>query len=297
MGFGCDRRWFAGHSMRPAILPPCRSISRTSSSSGLCPPSRSSATSSPIPAAGGTGRTRRCRTSPASGRPRGGARSSSWPCQCVSQRARRFGSRCASRSAAAACSSSSMATSSSLARERAMTPQHSDLAEAQRSWARRAIPFDYAFSTGRLPFFQLRGLGIEVRGHITVSIEASFVAVAIGYGFVTDASPARPFGPLLAPPVVAMQPPAVSSGRSLRSLTFGEMIDGLAVALGEPAGGDIGPRTADALRAGVRLDPALAERALLEGGAQALPASVLSTLLQIAIPSADAPLFTYELID
>ena len=61
--------------------------------------------------------------------------------------------------------------------------------EAQPFGARRTIPFDYAFR------YTLTGEpGTVLRSTVTVSIEATFTAVSIGYGVIPAVTPLT-FGP------------------------------------------------------------------------------------------------------
>ena len=61
--------------------------------------------------------------------------------------------------------------------------------EAQPFGARRTIPFDYAFR------YTLTGEpGTVLRSTVTVSIEAIFTAVSIGYGVIPAVTPLT-FGP------------------------------------------------------------------------------------------------------
>lgn len=84
------------------------------------------------------------------------------------------------------------------------------LAEAPDLADRRAIPFDYAFR------FNLAGKPDTVQSQrITISVEAAFTAVSVGYGVVSRVPPIR-FGPdpldfpsgnpVFAPPVLGAQP-------------------------------------------------------------------------------------------
>src|SRR5215813_9430281 len=72
-----------------------------------------------------------------------------------------------------------------------MTPAAglSGFSEAPQAAERRTIPFDYAFR------YQLTGKpGNVINETVTVSIEATFVAVSIGYGVVPKITPTK-FGP------------------------------------------------------------------------------------------------------
>lgn len=117
---------------------------------------------------------------------------------------------------------------------------------------RRTIPYDYQF------YFKLfdekdekkRFLNQTQTSAVIVSIEAAFVAVSIGYGFLPRVRTII-FGPREA------QQPALSEVR------FGEIVTSLAKSLGEDRPGlPLGPLTARALIAGIQLNTSLAQRAL-----------------------------------
>jgi hypothetical protein len=157
--------------------------------------------------------------------------------------------------------------------------------------SRRTVPFDIAFR------YDLKGEpGAVQRQAVTVSIEASFVAVSIGYGVVPKVETIR-FGPRLPPPpggpiLVAVKSP------SLRNLTLGDLIDGLSTAVDEgvPAGA-IGPLAASVLSNGLRLADVTATSALLGGGTAQLDRSALGTLFQAVAVPADRIQFRYALFD
>lgn len=68
----------------------------------------------------------------------------------------------------------------------AMAPPQAELSEPRRS-----IPFDYSFT------YELKGNAGKVTSQtVTISIEAAFTAVAIGYGVIPDFAPVR-FGPTM----------------------------------------------------------------------------------------------------
>jgi hypothetical protein len=73
---------------------------------------------------------------------------------------------------------------------------------AQASDEQRAIPFDYTFR------FELKGEPDRVvRSIVTVSVEASFTAVSIGYGIVPTVTPIV-FGPV----TIVVNPPTLPAG-------------------------------------------------------------------------------------
>ena len=87
--------------------------------------------------------------------------------------------------------------------------------------ASRTVPFDYSFR------FALDGIPRSVlRTTLTISVEASFTAVSIGYGVVPEVSPVI-FGPRPAP-VIFLAPAA---GSRIRDITLGDLFDSLEAAL------------------------------------------------------------------
>ena len=82
------------------------------------------------------------------------------------------------------------------------------------SVAGKAIPFDHAFR------YQLQGKpGNVLNSIVSVSIEAMFTAVSIGYGVVSTVQPIV-FGP-------APEPASESDRQSLLSITLEQIFDGL----------------------------------------------------------------------
>ena len=72
-----------------------------------------------------------------------------------------------------------------------------DLGEAPAAVTRKTIPFDVAFR------YDLTGEPDRVhRETVTISIEATFVAVSVGYGIVPTVD-LRTFGPTVAPVIFA----------------------------------------------------------------------------------------------
>ncbi len=163
-----------------------------------------------------------------------------------------------------------------------------------RPGARRTIPFDYAFR------FNLSGtFDRKHTGKVTVSVEAAFTAVSIGYGLIPDVT-AITFGPPKAevPEPVGIEFAAVGSG--LRNVTFTNVLDALKVSVGEGpgvVGEQIGPRTASALLNGIRLNPRLAELALGGNAAGALSDDAFRSLFQAVAAPPDRVQFLYALFD
>jgi hypothetical protein len=167
---------------------------------------------------------------------------------------------------------------------------------------RRTIPFDYAFRydlTGQRDFVQ--------NSTVTVSIEASFTAVSIGYGVVPEVSPIE-FGLSPAPRPALGTPTALASATRLPqfpSTPFGSVVMALAQALDEEvnftatssAVRRFGPRTAAVLKDGFRLNPELAEKILLAGGLEVLSDDVVSRVFQAVAAPPDRVAFKYAIFD
>jgi hypothetical protein len=149
---------------------------------------------------------------------------------------------------------------------------------------RRTIPFDYAFR------FELDGKPGETHtDKITVSIEAAFTAVSVGYGLVAKALPLR-FGPRQEAVVLAVSAGAVGTlPTTLEQISFGDLIaalDGLTT-----------DQRDQIFSSGFRLTPGFAELALRDDGASTVPAGVMSELFQaVAVPTEQIQ-FTYALFD
>jgi len=201
--------------------------------------------------------------------------------------------------------------------------------------SRRVVPFDYTF------VFTLSGrLGNITHQTVSVSIEASYTAVAIGYGLVPDAQ-RRTFGISelrdleLSPVNVSGLPPTLKSllnerntftasalrllaarapatkVRDLpqqvfevlvpnaREIKFGDIIRSLARVFSEDSfvgRNEIGPRTAEALAAGIRLNPELA-RSFLDTNGRRLDASQLAELFETVPAPPERLQFLYALSD
>ncbi len=159
----------------------------------------------------------------------------------------------------------------------------------------RTIPFDYAFR------YTLTGVRDNVINQtVTVSIEATFVAVSIGYGVISKFEPVK-FGIPPLPPV----PPILLIRRAgppkdLGSIPLGELLDDLGrVSTEDPTvfRERIGPRAAAALRAGIKLNPDFIQRVLLLGKNQPVEAKILEELFQVVAPPPEEIQFLYALFD
>jgi hypothetical protein len=184
---------------------------------------------------------------------------------------------------------------------------------------RRTIPFDYAFR------FDLEGkVDLVQNKTLTVSIEASFTAVSIGYGVVPKV-PSLKFGLLpntlaagattapqevqnfvgtLQPSFNAILGTNGSSRDAIRQFAQRSFLRMTVAALAETmeeslsaASPVIGPRTAAALRDGIKFNPDLVQRLLLSlDGAALDDPSLLEAFQAVAAPP-DRILFKYALID
>ncbi len=163
--------------------------------------------------------------------------------------------------------------------------------------AQRSIPFDYTFR------FNLLGdpnrPNLVHRSTITISVEASFTAVSIGYGVVPQVTPII-FGPApLAPfqTVPGLGVPALAPA-SFRNISLGQLFDTLVRALsatGDVLAGETGPSAA--FKAGIRLNPQFAELALANDGNDLLSVDTLSRLFQVTSAPSDEVQFLYALFD
>lgn len=169
---------------------------------------------------------------------------------------------------------------------------------------RRTIPFDYSF------FFKLEGKPQRnVSATVMVSVEASFVANGIGYGFVPQVEPVR-FGgtradfaaPALSTPVPS---DAILRSSNLPPVTLGNIrLDSVlnlaARKLGESQArgeGGIGAQTAAVLEAGVRFNPEVVNQILLGGSFDPIDDSLLGNLFELVTPPLDEVQFLYALSD
>ncbi len=151
---------------------------------------------------------------------------------------------------------------------------------------RRAIPFDYAFR------FKLEGQpGRVVNSVVTVSIEATFTAVSIGYGVIPEVEPIV-FGPVAPPPapiLLARRPQPVFA-----PVTLGEILDGLEAALSSTVlKGETGPEAV--FKNGFKLNPQIAELALQSNGQ--LTDDLRQRLFQVVGTPAELIQFKYALFD
>ncbi|MCK6620979.1 MAG: hypothetical protein HUU32_05945 [Calditrichaceae bacterium] len=167
-------------------------------------------------------------------------------------------------------------------------PFQTTLGEVGGGITRKTVPFDYAFR------FELTGQPDNVlKNVVTVSVEATYVAVAIGYGVIPRLSPIR-FG---------FQPDFFGQFPTLREITLGDVIDALDDSQSAEAlrflREETGPEAA--LKNGLKLNPELAERALLgvpdDNPSAILEPSLLANLFQVVGTPPGQIQFLYALFD
>lgn len=174
------------------------------------------------------------------------------------------------------------------------------LGETAAGAARRTIPFDVAFR------FSLVGERERVhRDTVTISIEATYVALSIGYGVVPVVE-AQTFGPRIpevifalpsgAPGVGAASAAAAIAGVRLRDISLGTLLDGLADALDDRAAGQVGPGAAAVFTNGLKLNAAFASQVLADDQA-VIDRRTLNGLFQAVAAPADRVQFRYALFD
>src|SRR5688572_14034036 len=131
---------------------------------------------------------------------------------------------------------------------------------------RRTIPFDYAFR------YRLTGSpGTVLNNTVTVSVEATFVAVSVGYGVIPEVSPVTIGLPPPPPPPPSPSPspsptPIILASikpKTVPEINLGDFVQSLKGALVQssrtPRGDSI---LGAALRSGIRLNPRFADVAL-----------------------------------
>ena len=172
-----------------------------------------------------------------------------------------------------------------------MTPAHSPsrFVKQRALMPRRTVPFEYAFRcdlTGRRDNV--------INRTVTVSIEATFVAVSIGYGLVPKVA-ALTFGPKLSAPIILATMPGKRF--TLRDV-IGPLVDGLDAKLPETSRLLKRETGAEAvLKNGFKLNPDIVELALQNGGNIPLDASVLENLFQVVAAPPENVQFLYSLFD
>jgi hypothetical protein len=155
---------------------------------------------------------------------------------------------------------------------------------------KRGIPFDYAFR------YELKGRrGNVINSVVTVSIEATFTAVSIGYGVVPKVQPIV-FG-LPAPDVAGTK-------RDFLAVTLREVLTSLTTDLAATTRtlrGETGPE--GVFRNGFKLNPEVAELALQAvnttrpGAPALLPQGVSERLFQVVGSPPELAQFKYAIFD
>ncbi len=145
---------------------------------------------------------------------------------------------------------------------------------------RRGIPFDYAFR------YQLAGKPDNVINSIvTISVEATFTAVSVGYGVVPEVTP------------IIFGPENEGDGISLRNVRVSDIFEALKpkLSVGSFLSKESGPEAV--FKNGIKLNPAVAEVALQEEGDLPLSNDVLARLFQAVGSPTQQLLFKYALFD
>jgi hypothetical protein len=164
----------------------------------------------------------------------------------------------------------------------------SGLNEAPELAGRRTIPFDYAFR------YELTAKpGNVINQTVTVSIEGPFVVVSIGYGVVPKVTPIV-FGPTdrqlaslgLRPPI-----PLEDINLSLVFSVLDEKLQETSRILKGETGAEV------VLKNGLKLNPDVAEFALLQGGKVPLESSILKNLFQVVAAPPENIQFLYAIFD
>ena len=149
---------------------------------------------------------------------------------------------------------------------------------------RRGIPFDYAFR------YELQGRpGNVINSIVTVSIEATFTAVSIGYGVVPKITPII-FGPEIE---------SIGEGDPLfTQITLGGILRALnkeLIATSPTLSRDTGPEAV--FKNGIKLNPTVAELALQQGGDVRISRDILSKLFQVVGSPSELIQFKYAIFD
>jgi hypothetical protein len=169
-------------------------------------------------------------------------------------------------------------------------PSHSGFGEAPALAEHRTVPFEYAFR------YELTGRpGNVLNRTVTVSIEATFVAVSIGYGVIPKVT-ALTFGPQPSVPILLLK--GDDGQPALRDVTIGVILDALDTKLPESSRmlkRETGAEAA--LKNGIKLNPDIAELALQDGGNGPLDASLLQKLFQVVGAPPENIQFLYALFD
>jgi hypothetical protein len=171
-----------------------------------------------------------------------------------------------------------------------LAPSQSGFSEASVLAEHRTVPFEYAFR------YELSGRpGNVLNRTVTVSIEATFVAVSIGYGVIPKVTTVT-FGPEPSTPIFLLK--GADGQPALRDISMGVILDALDAKLPESSRFLKGETGAEAtLKNGIKLNPDIAELALQNGGAGPLNASLLQKLFQVVGAPPENIQFLYALFD
>jgi len=168
----------------------------------------------------------------------------------------------------------------------AQSRSSSDISTARGSGPeRRGIPFDYAFR------YELQGKpGNVINSIVTVSIEATFTAVSIGYGVVPTVTPIV-FGP---------EPDSAGSDNDpiFLQIELGDIIRSLdkkLIASSRALSRDTGPEAV--FKNGIKLNPAVAELVLQQRGDVRVTPDVLRRLFQVVGSPSELIQFKYAIFD
>lgn len=153
---------------------------------------------------------------------------------------------------------------------------------------RRSIPFDYAFR------YQLEGQpGRVINSLVTVSVEAVFTAVSIGYGVIPRVQPII-FGPDVRGGVILL----AGASQNLLTISLGDILRGLDKQLSATSTslpGETGPEAV--FRNGFKLNPSVAEVALQTRNGAQLSSNVLDRLFQVVGSPSELIQFKYAIFD
>lgn len=172
----------------------------------------------------------------------------------------------------------------------------------EQAGSRRIIPYDYAFRFVEDRTNDLTGLtgnpGNVLNRTVTVSVEATFVAVSIGYGVIPKVATIN-FGPTPPAPPEPTPEPIVLVETGVNGISLGQIVAGLEKRLADTPTTLEGETGAEAvLKNGIKLNPAFAELVLagIDNGVD-LEAGILENLFQVIGAPPEEIQFLYALFD
>lgn len=172
------------------------------------------------------------------------------------------------------------------AAQRRFSSNISASATGESTAERRGIPFDYAFR------YELQGKpGNVINSIVTVSIEATFTAVSVGYGVVPKVQPII-FGPPPGSNIFSEESP------DLREIRLDDIFLGLEaqlIATSTTLRNESGPEAV--FKNGIKLNPAVAELALQNEGQGQLSKDVIAKLFQVVGSPSELIQFKYAIFD